>query len=297
MYSYLAYGLKIRSEFQLPELARSTSRGADVVIKAGKVTWRPKDQAEKGYWASSDLIYLFWKEVGAFRISRGREVIVDVAPGVEDYFLRVFILGAVLAAALHQRQLLVLHASAVNVAGGAVGFLGDKGWGKSTLAASMQARSHVVMSDDVVAMNVSGGQDIHVVPGFPQFKLWPDAIATLGVNPDDLPRLHPAIDKRVYQVPCDFQTTSVPLRSLYILDEGEFLEIEPLKPQEAVMQLVRHTYLARYLKATETNALNLQQCTAVAAAIPIFLLRRPRRLPLLPETAKLLEQNVAQLAV
>ena len=81
---------------------------------------------------TKNAIYRFWDEIGAFKISNGSEIIVNPSVNINQRILRSFILGTVFASLLHQRGLLILHASAVNINNEA--FLGDKGCGKSTTA-------------------------------------------------------------------------------------------------------------------------------------------------------------------
>jgi hypothetical protein len=60
-----------------------------------------------------------------------------------------------LAAALRGRE--ILHASAVEMAGQAVAFLGSSGVGKTTLAARIVARGARLVTDDVLAVDVANG--------------------------------------------------------------------------------------------------------------------------------------------
>ena len=296
MHSYFAFGLNIDSELLLPELVPGVGQ-ADVTIRLGEVNWSLPDGLERGHYATAEEIYFSYKDVGTFFVRGGNEVVVAPMPGVEAHVLRLFVLGTILAAVLHQRGLLVLHASAVLVGGEAVAFLGQRGSGKSTIAASLQARDHRLIADDLVVVDLSDPQVIRILPGFPQFKLWPDAVASLGVNPEDLPKIHPLMTKRAYHIGFDFTVAPLPLRSIYVLDLDDAMEINPIEPRDAFMELVRHTYLVRYLEDTGASPLHFRQCSVIANTVPIFYLKRPSALSLLPKVAKMLEDSLAQIAL
>jgi len=63
--------------------------------------------------------------------------------------VRLYLLGSAWGALCYQRDLLVLHASAVRVDGRAVAFCGRPGMGKSTLAAWLAESGHALVSDDL----------------------------------------------------------------------------------------------------------------------------------------------------
>lgn len=293
MFSYFVYGLGIRSALPLPELECSET-GIDVVVRLGKVGHLPSEVTPEGtrFRVSAEEVCFFYAEVGAFLVRR-EEIVVDPAKGVEERVLRLFILGPALAALLHQRGLLVLHASAVTVNGGTVAFLGGSGWGKSTLATALYARGHSVVADDVTAVQVDGGSPT-VLPGFPQLKLWPEAAAASGYIPEALPRLHPRLEKRAFCVTRRFSQSPLPLRRIYVLAEGTHQEVEPLRPQEALVELVRHSYTARLLESTGTAASHFLQCARLANRVPICRLKRPRSLAALPDLARLVEEDIAR---
>ena len=137
-----AYGLAIQSEIPLPE-APATGAGTQVLIRQGKVE-KPAGEpnAERTYEIDQANFRVYWRGVGTFLIRCGTDVVVEPESGAEEAVLRLYLLGPVLGILLHQRGFLVLHASVVSIAGGAVGFLGEKGWGKSTTAAALNARGH-----------------------------------------------------------------------------------------------------------------------------------------------------------
>ncbi len=304
MYSYIAYGLGIQSELHLPELTEAEV-GADVVIRLGKVSRSPAEQAVTGktpagneFWMTADEVCFFREEVGAFLMRKGREIVVDPAPGAEERLIRLFVWGSVLAVTLHLRGLLVLHASAVEMNGGAVAFLGGPGWGKSTTAAALHARGYRMVTDDVLAVDLDGGNSPTALPAFPQFKLWPEAAIALGYDLETLPLLHPEFDKRARRITNGFSTTPLTIERIYVLDLGETREIEPLRPQETMVELVRHSYWMRVfqmpLLGAKATSHHFSQCASLANKVPISRLRRTRCLPELPDLAKLVEEDLAQ---
>lgn len=281
MQTYFAYDLRIRSELPLPELETGEAE-PNATITLGKVRPVPSaiDAEGWGFWATPGEACYFFENVGAFLVREGREIIVDPAPEVEPGRLRLSILGPVLGILLHQRGHLVLHASSVAVNGGAVAFAGSRGWGKSTLAAAMYARGHGVVADDVTAVDVGAGAPA-VLPGFPQLKLWPDAVASLGNSPEVQPRFHPLLDKRGFRVAKAFPRRSVPLERIYVLCDGPEPTIEPLRPSEALVELVRHWYGGRFgdrlLRFGNAAAAHLQQFSSLAASVSVRRLRCPGR--------------------
>jgi hypothetical protein len=297
VYSYIAYGLGIHSALPLPELVAGEG-AADVVVRLGAVEHMPSELDSEGgrFWATAEEACRVLPKVGTFLVRGGREVIVEPAPGVEDRVLRLSLLGPVLAILLHQRGRFVLHASAVESAGGAVVFTGGSGWGKSTLAAALHARGCGLVADDVTAIAV-GTNGSTVLPGFPQLKLWPEAVVSLGEAPETMPRLHPLLDKRARLAIRGFSHRVLPLKRIYLLAEGSVPGIEPLRPQEALIELVRHWYGSRFgdrlLQAGGAAVPHFLQCAALVNRVAVHRLRRPRPVRALLDVARLVEDHLA----
>ncbi|MCI0530310.1 MAG: hypothetical protein L0Y56_22930, partial [Nitrospira sp.] len=125
MYRYIAYGLGFQSELILPELVPSDVP-PEVTVHLAEVAPCPRGKTGKANLLSAETT------VGKFFVVGNDEIVIQPVPGVEEAQLRLFLLGPVMAMLLRQRGLLVLHASAVAIDNGAVAFLGDTGWGKST---------------------------------------------------------------------------------------------------------------------------------------------------------------------
>ena len=295
MHSYRAYGLGIRSVLPLPELVTAQT-ASDVVIRKSCVDRTPPAEAciRRSYWATPQEACLFYKKVGAFLVRNGREIIVDPVSGVEDRRLRLFILGPALAVLLCQRNRLILHASAVAIGGAAFAFLGGAGWGKSTIAATLHARGHALVADDVLPVEIDNFEFPKVYPGFPQLKLWPDAVASLGEALERLPRLHQKSQKRARRATRRFDQECLPLKRVYVLARGTSQKVEPLSVQEALVELVRHSYTVRLVEATGAASTHFLQCSTLVNKVPIRRLWKNRCLEDLPELARMVEEDVAQ---
>ncbi|NJM23937.1 MAG: hypothetical protein HC836_24960 [Richelia sp. RM2_1_2] len=300
MYSYTAYGLGIHSELPLPELVPNYEANTDVNIRLQKLENSPlkTDSVAHSFQLTPEGMYIFWENIGTFLIRDGKEIIIDSDIEAEESRLRLFILGAAIGVILHQRGFLVLHASAVAVNGNAVVFVGDKGHGKSTMAAALHARGHNLIGDDVIALDMSHSNQPMVVPAFPQIKLWPDAVASLGMNPEDLPRLVSHLEKREHRINQSFAQKAIPLTQIYVLGRDSSVEIQALQPQEIFTHLIRNSYVTRFGNELlqDKAAPHLLRLTKLAKQVSIDRLLRPAALSLLPNIAQLVEDNQLQSA-
>ena len=300
VYNYTAYSLGIHSALPLPELQAAAGVATDLKIQFGRIDWSPTpkaaDEEEFCFQVTSNEAHFFWSHLGKFRVSGGDEIIIDPIPGVEERLLRLPLLGTVLAVLLHQRGYLVLHASSVAIDGGALIFLGNKGWGKSTMAATLYGRGHQLISDDLVALKFEGPGAPMVIPGFPQFKLYPEAaVSSLGDDYETLPELAAGHEKRGRPVTERFAQQPLPLKSVYALGGGPVSVLKALEPQTALLVIIANSYMARFgkqlLHGAEASA-HLQHCTRLISQVPVYRLERPRSLPLLPAIAQLVEEQL-----
>ena len=136
---YSAYGLTISSEFPLPELLPCVGPSKpQIFIRKGRLpsTRRGVGNSLRATARTADF---FWKGESAIRVSNGEEITVDTFPGADEKAVRLSILGPAFFQLLVQKKFFVLHASAVNVNGKAVAFVGGSGAGKSTLTGRLIA--------------------------------------------------------------------------------------------------------------------------------------------------------------
>ncbi|MFN8633893.1 MAG: serine kinase [Chloroflexota bacterium] len=295
MYAYAAYNLGIQSEIALPELIPAPGASADVTIRIGAVTCDVARGVD-GQHISPCHACMTWDGFGAYCIRDGREIVVAPAPGAATDAVRAPILGIGLAMLLVQRGLFVLHASAVDCGGVGVAFVGEKGFGKSTMAATMFGRGHPMLTDDVLVVDdLPTHAEPLALPAFPQFKLLPEAaISALGEDPLLLPRLTAAHEKRVRRAHERFARQAVPLGRIYTLAQGPELAIVPLPAQVAALQLVGHSIAGRYretLSAKGGAAAHLRRCIDLLKRVQVFRLERPFELDRLSLVAEMVERH------
>lgn len=234
-----------------------------------------------------------WDRLGRVFVGDGREVIVEPDRDTLEEDLQPFLTGPVLAVLLHQRGYFVLHASAIEIDGRTVAFLGAKGFGKSTLAGYFKARGKRLISDDVVPVYFSG-RGAFTVPGFPRIKLYDDSIKAIGADPDDFPPIHRFVAKRSFQNEEAFSAEPVRLRGVYVLSEGKTIEIEKMPPVEAFIEISKNTHLSRFLEALNCQPEYFAYCQKFTESVPVFRLSRPHDFAQIDEIRCRLERHAAE---
>ncbi|MFK0687001.1 serine kinase [Mesorhizobium sp. IMUNJ 23033] len=295
---YKAYGLTISSELALPELEPTAPAAADIVIAVGPIDYpKPSLEAGTAFRFKPRQQYLAWQAVGAFLISDACRIIVDPAPGIDDQLIAFPLLGPVMALLLHQRGLLILHASAIAVGGRSAIFMGDKGAGKSTTAGAMISAGHGLLTDDVVALDLSSPDEPMIVPGFPQLKLAADAAAAIPIRQAKVrPQVHPAIDKAQHRLHGGFSPDKVPVTRLYILERGEKAAISPLPEIAALSAVIKFSYVTRFGRPALVGDFairHLRHCAGLAGRIGVCRLEVPTGLGRIGEAVALIEKDLA----
>lgn len=286
---YRAFSLDIDTDFPVPEFGFELDRDgdSDVTVREQGI---PADPASRGYITAAPEKLHFTVDAGHLVVRNGSEILVE-RNGTDDLSaIRPYLLGPGFGGLLHQRNVLALHGSVVSTGDRAVAFLGESGWGKSTLAAAFYDAGHEVVSDDITAVSpVTKHQ--RVLPGFPTLKLDPDhPLAPTRV--ESWP--NPTGEKRFYRLPRASRPRPLPLERVYVLDDGSPPVIEPSDAQSAVRALIRHTYRAYLVEPMGRAERHLQQCTELAERTPVRRLQRPKTVDALSDVRRLVEEDLAR---
>jgi hypothetical protein len=295
-YTYTAYGLNFASSFPLPYLTWSTSGTADITISYGKVPETlPLPSGNGAAWqAAPGKLLLSVSEVARYLILENREIVIEPLPGISENDVSIFLLGSVLGALLHAREMLVLHASVIQTERGAVLFMGCSGAGKSTLLGAFLRRGYAMAADDKAGIVVNEDGVAHSLPAFPFTRLMEDTVNELKFPVGGL-SLNRALGK--YMVPVErFCAQPLAIRAAYSLNvhnQGD-ISLEPLHSLERFQVLNRHTYRRRFLHRAEQRQSHFQILGKLSEQARVVRVLRPDNPRLIEELVSRIEEDFAQ---
>jgi hypothetical protein len=290
---YDVHGLVLGSEFPLPELElrrRPAASAPDIRVSMGLLPAAPRRATDLPYVdAENGQALLRIPGAGRYLVSDGRELVVEPEADADFSYVRLFILGSALGLLCHQRGLFPLHASAVELAGEAVAFMGEPGQGKSTLAAHCLACAPArLVADDTLVVSFDRAGRPWAQPGLPNVKLWRDALGALGRGTDGLRPDRLRVDKFHLPIADRLVGSAVPLTRVYVLghdaDAGEG-RIEPMAGASAAAALIAHTYRVEYLDAAERRRGHFVASARLAGRVSVRRLTRRRDLAAVQATA------------
>lgn len=292
-FGYLAYGLQIVSQVALPELSvLDCVDSPKVLIHTGHVAPELACRTGKGalFETGRSSLLLRLDGIARYLVTDGDQIVIDPAPETDEDSVQLFLLGSVFGALLHQRDLLPLHASAIDTPRGAVLFAGASGSGKSTLAGAFYKRGYRVLADEICALDGD-----RVQPAFPRLTLWPDAVEGLGLWSDTVRQVRPNLKK--FHVPLEPWAVHAPqpVHAIYILSmtNGADFAVSRLRGIEKLQSLINHTFRRQFISGAESRTEYMRRITTSAGIVPIArLVRSPSRS--LSETADLLERDFTQ---
>ena len=294
-YLYHIFGLNIESTIPFLDIPQGEGP-PDVVIRYGNVPAAILDAKIKGvrYQAGEGEFLLRVDNVGKYYVTKGNNILIEREAGAADEEVLLFLMGSAMGALLHQRNILPLHGSAIEVDGGGIIFTGPSSIGKSTLAGAFHKRGYKLLSDDVCAVTAVNGADPYIIPGFPRLKLWADALKKLQKDREGLSRVRLDRNFEKYFVPFDHTANGyIPVRSIFILDttNRDKFEVVELKRGDKIDPILNNTYRPRFLEGLGGKKEHFRQCAAVAAKTAVRRVIRPAKGFRLDELIDLVERH------
>lgn len=290
------YGLRVASPWPLPGPRLPRKGACDIELFAGSAAlFRkvPAVEPEAGKWfhykeMGDGSFYLWWQELFDFLVSRdGRRIACRPLARASREVFQTYLLAQVLGFSLLKQGREPLHATTVAVDGKAVAFLGDCGYGKSTLAAEFLRAGGRLLTDDVLVVKRSG-KKLLAFPGPARLKLFPHvAKGVLGTRVNGVP-MNPLTAKIILPLGADqAQSGPAPLRAMYVIAPEwkgrprSRISIRAISQKNAALELLRNTFNTMVVEPERLER-QLQHAARVAAAVPIRRLSYPRKLSALP---------------
>ena len=239
---------------------------------SGRQMLRVEQLDGRGYWVAAP-------RYGRHLISADGSRIRSALPRVPELQWQRLFFAQVLPLAAALQGLEILHASAVVLDGRALGFVAASGTGKTSLAVNLAAAGAELLTDDVLALDVSTAR--------------PTAYAgarLVNVAPHEYAALDPAARLRVGSVvgrtakvhlrPREARP-SAPLAALYFLrrDSSRSGAVHVRAGEDEDSRLVLGSGFITYLSETRHLLAHLEASARIARAVPVFLVDVPGNRP------------------
>lgn len=283
------------SEIVLPgAIPAALTPEPDVTIRRGAVPRSLDSPQSKGptWQYTPEQFLLTIPGIARFLLRGGRDVTVEPESPAAASDIAAFITGTVFGILLHQRNQIVLLASAVRVNGKAVLFCGPSGAGKSTLAAALAQRGYPVLADDMCAMTLSSDGTAAVHADGDRLKLWARAIDELKLADRRGESLRAGLGKFYVEPPASVHGT-LPLGAIYALREARpplAAGIDRPNIVDAALLLRRSAYRPLLVRTMNQKALYFR-ASAVANHAGIHYLTRRFNFAAMAESLGWLERH------
>jgi hypothetical protein len=310
---YTLHGLEIRSNAEIPGLCPiedSPVRRVDLTIWLGVFPSAAADAVAATWFESRYTTDTGEPMLRALRLAHGDQYRITYCDGTDFVIdgagrevwvtwpssmtvgeVSAYLLGPIVGVVMRLRGMTCLHASAVNVDGRAVAFLGREGAGKSTTAAALAVKGFPVLSDDTIALT-EARDEWTAAPGYPRVRLWPDAAGAIRAEAGTPALIPPGATGSASRYHLNlqalrsrFQSDPLTLGLVYFLDEPNRqnqMSAEALTPSQALLALVPNTYATRVLDR-DMRAREFEALSRFVERVPVRRLTRPADLATLSD--------------
>lgn len=302
-------GIRVASEIALPQLRPADGAAACSISvdterpalsgvrwfhewrKRGGPPWLSFGRLGEGY------VLRFAEHLADFVLdTNATRIVAHPGPRLPVDTLRHLLIDQVLPLAASRQGRLSLHASAVHIPGaGTIGFVGETGRGKSTLAAALAARGARVVTDDCLTIDAAGG-GVLAIPGYPGLRLFPGAAANglAGVRRSRV--AHYSTKQRIAQGAAKFDKAPSALRALFLLseraDNGPAAAVARCRAPARLIGLLRYVYVLD-VEDRRDLARAFAALSRVVASVPVMRLRVRHGSRYLPAAAALIPEFIA----
>jgi molybdopterin-guanine dinucleotide biosynthesis protein len=278
-FKYRAFGLNIHSDFEIAEMYPAHFDRQDVTVVMAETPDAIENPSRQGvrFQLTDTEFLLNVDDVARYYVTDGSAISVEKRNGSSMQEVRLFLLGVVFGALLHQRGLVPFHGSTLKGEGGTSFMVcGRSGIGKSTLTAHLVQNGYALLSDDVSVVRPEEGK-VMVQPSFPFIKLWKDVMEHVDFSLEEGNRLREPLEKYGYRMDQAFHSEPVPVRHVFVLNvhNQEEYKTEELKGIDKFNALKNQTF--RFQFVTDKNRpRHFTVLNQMAQSVKVFRITRPQ---------------------
>ena len=300
VYYYKLFGLILRSEIILEQLLEQTDDygSFDIDFKIGicPVDLINTANIVKPFSRFNDIEFIFVvPQIAKYYVTNGNLIVVEPISDDLNNVLSFFYTNAI-TAALFQRGMMPIHASAVKVNNTQVVlFPAPSGYGKSTTAIFLAQKGYPVFSDDTVVL-MQNENKIFAIPSFPIIKLWSNTIAAQNIfGQEDGIAIVKGISKYSLSLKNNFDALPMEVAAIVFLDKlTEKFEIEKLTALKSILLLGNNIYRKQWVKGMKVHQNQFQILTSVVNKVPGHIAYRPDRVNTFESFADLIDKTILQ---
>jgi hypothetical protein len=298
-YQYCVYGVTLQSGIPLALSTDGSGELAQIELRTAPASYFSDAQRElpaeqdSGSWFKFVRLrdhssYVRWEGLGEFLVSaRGHLITARQFDAANPESFQVYLLGQALSFALVKCGFEPLHATTVVVNGEAVVFLGESGFGKSSLAACFLEAGCRMLTDDLLVLKKLAGGFL-AYPGPPRIKLFPKLARRFLGNVSNGVAMNSETKKLIFPLGtirrCEIPT---PLKAVYTLASPrevfrkQPVRIETLSPRSSFLELVKNTFNYRVVNSDRLER-QFNETAGVVSVAPVKKISYPRVLNHLP---------------
>lgn len=292
MYYYKIYDLIIESDMDFMQLVEVEEQQPDVRVIEGEMPQSIYDAEANGtqYIIDSKFSWLC-NRTCYFTVENGTTITYKFRPGMNEQYLRTYILGFGMAMLAFERGQLAMHCSVVSKDGSAVLICGEPGAGKSTVTAELLEKGYSFMADDMAFVETIDGVS-YVKPAFPYQKLCRDAAIEKGYDLDKEIYIDEEKDKFLVRYNGEFVLDRMPVSQLIYLQrclEGDVKHVE-VTGISSFYVCAENLFLRKLLGKAKYAPEIGQLCLKMAASIKVDSVIRPVEKDTLSEVMDIIEE-------
>ena len=314
---YQIFDLFLHSNIPLPELPETRKGDASLVFQ---LSADPQPTTSESNWfhhlrcPEGEIViscgrigkdyHLHFPGMADFLIAENcTEILCYRKHDVSDETVRHLLLDQVIPRMLGQQGRLILHASAVVLPDGkGVIFLGDSGYGKSTIASSFHEHSSRLISDDCLLIQ-AGENSVWCVPNYYGLRLFKDSARAIFSKQYSFSNVaHYSQKKRILldQNDSNKSSSKVKLEAIFLLGDpalnlrSKGVKIKLIRGANEMMALIKQTFV---LDVTDRKLLACQfenVAKIVAVDLPTYRLDYPRDHSYLPAVRNAVKDILSQ---